>query len=255
MADAEFLGRKTASPIALGDHEALERYMSTTRSNAVYLPSNIDYGARNNGLEGGATEVFEKLMGSNWALARAPPELLGQSQQYTLSSPPGGYQLFGRTLPAWQTWCIGPDFSRERPWLLTRYCDPFRGVVYTRQRGALCRGHEHSIQIEQEFNAGQYKFEIEQTVFSMTIYTGFVKAIANEVAEFTRKRAEAAAREGARENVHLGEWLAQKRFEASEQYKAGRGDPSLRDLGLPFIHVCLGLESQMSDRTNNQVGG
>lgn len=76
MANAEFPGRKTASPIALGDHEALERYMSTTRSNAVYLPSNIDYGARNNGLEGGATEVFEKLMGSNWVIRAIVPDFV-----------------------------------------------------------------------------------------------------------------------------------------------------------------------------------
>lgn len=32
----------------------------------------------------------------------------------------------------------------------------------------------------------------------MTTYTGFVKAITNEVAEFTEKRAQAVAREGAR---------------------------------------------------------
>lgn len=41
--------------------------MSTTRSKAVYLPSNIDYLATNNGLEG-ATEALEKLMGSNWVI-------------------------------------------------------------------------------------------------------------------------------------------------------------------------------------------
>ncbi|KAN0078399.1 hypothetical protein V8E55_010456 [Tylopilus felleus] len=73
----------------------------------------------------------------------------------------------------------------------------------------------------------------------MTTYTGFVKAIANEVAEFTRKRAEAAAREGARENVLLGEWLARS---IGWQY---RGDPGQRELGLcmcPFIYVCLGLK-------------
>ena len=31
---------------------------------------------------------------------------------------PGGYQLFGRTLPPWSTWGRGRDFGRERPWLL-----------------------------------------------------------------------------------------------------------------------------------------
>lgn len=70
MADIEFPQRKIVFPVALDDRwnrEALERYMSNTRSKAVYLPNNIDYLARNNGLEGGATEVFEKLM-SNWVI-------------------------------------------------------------------------------------------------------------------------------------------------------------------------------------------
>jgi len=41
-------------------------------------------------------------------------------------------------------------------------------------------------------------YQIEPTVFSMHTYTGFVKTIANEVAEFREKQARAAARVGAR---------------------------------------------------------
>lgn len=71
MVNVEFPGRKIVFPIVLDDQwsrEALERYMSTTRNKAVYLPSNIDYLARNNGLHGGATEVLEKLMDSSWVI-------------------------------------------------------------------------------------------------------------------------------------------------------------------------------------------
>lgn len=71
MSDIEFPGRKIVFPIVLDDRwnrEALERYMNTTRSKAVYLPCNIDYLARNNGLQGGATEALEKLMGSSWVI-------------------------------------------------------------------------------------------------------------------------------------------------------------------------------------------
>lgn len=42
---------------------------------------------------------------------------------YPIESP-GGYQLYGRTLPAWQTWGKGKDFHAERPWLL----EPFDQV-------------------------------------------------------------------------------------------------------------------------------
>ena len=31
---------------------------------------------------------------------------------------PGGYQLYGRTLPPWQTWGKGRDFAPDTPWLL-----------------------------------------------------------------------------------------------------------------------------------------
>ncbi|KAF8550790.1 AHS2-domain-containing protein [Imleria badia] len=241
MVDIEFLGRKIVFPIVLDDQwnrEALERYMSTTRSKAVYLPSNIDYLAKNNGLQGGATEALEKLMGSTWLVfgvgfylacpflvpidprCRLVGQKMNPSRTYTPSGAvgiagpiaaiypvvsPGGYQLFGRTLPAWKTWGNGTDFSPERPWLL----GPFDQISFKPI------SEDRYIEIEQEFNTGQYKFEIEPTMFSMATYTCFIKAIANEVAEFTEKRAEAIARVGARENVLLLEWLAQKELETS----------------------------------------
>ena len=62
MVDIEYPGRKVVFPIALDDQwncEALERYMSTTQSKAMYLPRNIDYLAKNNELQGGTTEVLE----------------------------------------------------------------------------------------------------------------------------------------------------------------------------------------------------
>jgi hypothetical protein len=47
---------------------------------------------------------------------------------------PGGYQLFGRTLPAWQTWGKGTDFNPRRPWLL----NPFDRVGFF-EMSWLCR--------------------------------------------------------------------------------------------------------------------
>ena len=74
MVDIEFPGRKIVFPIAFDyrwNREALERYMSATRSKAVYLPSNIDHLAKNKGLRVGATEVLEQLTGSRWAIRAA----------------------------------------------------------------------------------------------------------------------------------------------------------------------------------------
>lgn len=65
---ADFSARRITFPIVLDDSwnkEALERYMATTRDKAVYLPSNIDYLASNNGLSG-PKDALDKLIGSDW---------------------------------------------------------------------------------------------------------------------------------------------------------------------------------------------
>ena len=65
---AEFSARRITFPIVLDDSwnkEALERYMATTRDKAVYLPSNIDYLASNNGLSG-PKDALDKFIGSDW---------------------------------------------------------------------------------------------------------------------------------------------------------------------------------------------
>lgn len=65
----EFPGRKLTFPIVLDDKwntEALERYMRSIRNEAVYLPSNIEYLARNNGIEGGKQEALKLLVSSPW---------------------------------------------------------------------------------------------------------------------------------------------------------------------------------------------
>lgn len=67
--DFQFPGRKITFPIVLDDqwsHDALQRYMRTTRNSAVYLPNNVDYLARNNGLDGGVAEALQKLTDSAW---------------------------------------------------------------------------------------------------------------------------------------------------------------------------------------------
>lgn len=67
-ASMTFPGRRITLPIVLDDRwnrDALERYMHTTRDRAVYLPSNIEYLARNNGLKS-KEEALAKLVESDW---------------------------------------------------------------------------------------------------------------------------------------------------------------------------------------------
>ncbi|KAF9229999.1 hypothetical protein BU15DRAFT_84188 [Melanogaster broomeanus] len=92
---------------------------------------------------------------------------------------------------------------------------------------------ERYLEIEQEFSAGQYKFEIESTVFSMATYTSFMDAIVRELAEFKDKQAQGVAREGARENDLLREWLAQKELEAAQSDGPLRGDEASGGVCIP----------------------
>lgn len=74
----EFPGRRITFPIVLDDKwskEAVERYMATMREKAVYLPSNVDYLARNNGIES-TEKALDLLISSTWVII---PKKLMQS--------------------------------------------------------------------------------------------------------------------------------------------------------------------------------
>ncbi|KAG0691920.1 allophanate hydrolase subunit 2-domain-containing protein [Suillus ampliporus] len=234
--DLQFPGRKITFPIVLDDQwsrEALQRYIRTTRNSAVYLPSNIDYLARNNGLDGGVDEALQKLMDSAWLVfgvgfylacpflvpidprCRLVGQKMNPSRTYTPSGAvgiagpvaaiypvvsPGGYQLFGRTLPAWQTWGKGPDFASDRPWLLQPFdqvlcsCSVRCSLLYLKKNFIA----EPSRRLNGHSMPGQYKFKIEPAVFSMAVYMTFINSIQQEITEFKRKQAEGTAREEAR---------------------------------------------------------
>ncbi|TCD67501.1 hypothetical protein EIP91_012306 [Steccherinum ochraceum] len=214
--DMTFTGRKIIFPIVLDDRwnrEALERYMRSTRDKAVYLPSNIEYLANNNGIEGGSQEALSLLVSSPWLVlgvgfylacpflvpidprARLVGQKMNPSRTFTPSGAvgiagvvaaiypvesPGGYQLFGRTLPTWQAWGSGTDFTPDRPWLLR----PFDQVVFE---------------------------PIETIDFSMSEYMLTVKGLQAEIDTFIARRGEAVKREEAREALLLKEWQDSKK--------------------------------------------
>ena len=137
-----------------GVEEALQRYMRSIRPEAPYLPRNIDFIARNNGLSD--SDVFERVhrasyiclglgdvyLGACCAVPIDPRDRLvvpkfnpartytqegtvGLGGAYMCIYPmdsPGGYQLVGRTLPIWNTWGKGSDlFTADKPWLLEMF--------------------------------------------------------------------------------------------------------------------------------------
>ena len=74
MTDVTFPGRRLTFPIVLDDKwckMAMEKYMREVRDQAVYLPSNIEYLARNNAVEGGVVEALQRLVASDWVRVRS----------------------------------------------------------------------------------------------------------------------------------------------------------------------------------------
>ncbi|KAF7427799.1 hypothetical protein PC9H_007015 [Pleurotus ostreatus] len=234
--EMEFPSREITFPIVPDDpwcQEAIDKYARTTRDKAVYVPSNVEYLARNNGLDG-KEDALSKLIDSEWLVVgigfylacpflvpidprcRLVGQKMNPSRTYTPRGAigiagvvaaiypvesPGGYQLYGRTLPAWQTWGRGRHFSPEEPWLLRPF-DKVRFKVV--DVGAYA-------ELEQQFDAGRYEFEVSPTIFSMREYAAFVQSIAPEIKSFRDSQEAAVAIEEERERALLMEWEAEKR--------------------------------------------
>ncbi|KAF5378073.1 hypothetical protein D9615_007510 [Tricholomella constricta] len=281
VADMTFSGRKITFPIVLDDpwnREALVRYMKSIRQKAVYLPSNIDYLARNNNLVGGAEEALKRLIESDWLVVgvgfylgcpflvpidprcRLVGQKMNPSRTFTprgaigIAGPvaaiypvesPGGYQLYGRTLPTWQTWGKGVDFSSTKPWLL----QPFDQAsdshlplndgswVFAFQIHFEAISADRYVELEKDFDAGKYNFKVEPTTFSMAKYTKFVASISDEVVAFRALQKVGSSREDERERKFLLEWEAEKqaRRNLSELQETDSQDPGSATINAPLF--------------------
>jgi allophanate hydrolase subunit 1 len=133
--------RKISLPITINDqrnNDAIVYYMKTIRSKASYLPNNLQFIAKNNGFVGDddIDQVSKILLETQWLVigigfylgcpfaiplnpkhrlsvpkynpsrTYTPDGACGLGGNYMAIYPietPGGYQLFGRTIPTWST--------------------------------------------------------------------------------------------------------------------------------------------------------
>lgn len=153
--------RSICMPVVL-DHpeltECLARYMATVRPTAGYLPDNVEYLRKVNGLST-RREVFEVLLKSRFLVVSVgflvgnpilfplSPMSQIQGQKFNptrVSTPggtvgiggslfslypveqPGGYMMLARTLESWDTCGSKPGFSPTKPWLW----EPFDMVTF-----------------------------------------------------------------------------------------------------------------------------
>ena len=200
-----------------GVDKAIQKYTKSVRSHAPYLPSNIAYIARNNGLTGQA-DVQEKVFSASYmclglgdvylgACCAVPVNLLhhlvttkynpartftqegtvGLGGSYMCIYPmesPGGYQLVGRTLPIWDTFGVSnPElFSKEKPWLLQMF-DQIRFYPVS---------EPELDDMRNKFSVGKFTLEVESEVFSISKYNAFLRSIADEVEGYRQTQKEAA---------------------------------------------------------------
>lgn len=217
--EIEVASRLIHLPIAFHDQwtrEAVAKYRQLVRNNAPYLPDNVEFVARCNGLDDIA-QVLEYLQKTQIMVIGLGDVYLGApcavplDPRYRLEAPkynpartytcegavgiggaficiypmesPGGYQLVGRTLPIWNTWQSIPDFA-EAPWLL-RFFDriQFEAVTET-----------ELIEKREALLAGRYRFRIEEGTFSMSQYTTFLNDVRAETESVKLRRKDATKR-------------------------------------------------------------
>ena len=220
--DISVASRIVYLPLAFEDSatlDAVARYRETVRESAPWLPNNVDFIQRINGLSSrdevrkivfdtsylilGLGDVYlgapcavpidprHRLLTSKYNPARTHTAegTVGIGGVYMCiygMDSPGGYQLVGRTLPIWNTFIHNRAFEDGKPWLL-RFFDQVRFYPVdedelTKQREAFRQGH-FDIRI------------IDDNMFHLGEYNAFLEREGESIKNFTKKQSVAFATE------------------------------------------------------------
>ena len=199
---------------------AIEKYTQSVRKDAPWCPSNIEFIRRINGLDSvddvhrivfdasylvlGLGDVYlgapvatpmdprHRLVTTKYNPARTwtPENAVGIGGAYLCvygMEGPGGYQFVGRTLQMWNRHKQTDAFTEGKPWLL-RFFDQIRFYPVSEQE---------LLKIREDFPLGRYPLRIEESVFSLRDYNGFLQDNAQSITAF--KLRQQAAFEAERE--------------------------------------------------------
>lgn len=201
-------------PMAFEDSatlDAVSRYADTVCASAPWLPNNVDFIQRINGLPSreavketlfdasylilGLGDVYlgapcavpvdprHRLLSSKYNPARTftAEGTVGIGGMYMCiygMDSPGGYQLVGRTLPIWNKFLKNDQFSAGEPWLL-RFFDQVR--FYPVSEPELDR-------LREDFREGRAAIRIEETEFDFADHLRFLDAHAEDIADFRQRQ-------------------------------------------------------------------
>lgn len=240
------------------NHETVERYMTMQRPYASYLPDNVDFIRRSNGLatrDDVKRAFFDTPLLINtvgWFMGlpiyiQVDPRLrltvpkYNPSRAYTAAGTlgiggntcsiypndsPGGYVVFGMTLPGccWDLFGQKSGFSPEHPWLF----EEFDQIIFHEVSRS-----EYDLAVKR-FKAGMYKIRIEETEFDMAAYSQLVKNTADEVAEIRRVQKECTKVEIQKEAELYKKWMAEQAMAQEKEKPEATGPVAKRKL-LPPI--------------------
>lgn len=223
-ADLKVPSRIVRLPMAWQDSatlDAVARYRQSVRDTAPWLPSNVEFMRRINGLDSVDTvrqTVFDTsymvlglgdvYLGAPCAVPVDPRHRLltskyNPARTYTAEGTvgiggvymciygmdsPGGYQLIGRTLPIWNTFLKNRAFENGEPWLLKF----FDQVQYYEVSEA------ELTQMRDDFRHGRLLPDITETVFDLAAHERFLADNADSIAAFKQRQQVAYAEEVAR---------------------------------------------------------
>ncbi|MDQ8036032.1 MAG: carboxyltransferase domain-containing protein, partial [Pedobacter sp.] len=190
---------------------AVTRYSETVRAKAPWLPNNVDFIQRINGLPSrddvkdivfsarymilGLGDVYlgapcavpvdprHRLMTSKYNPARTytAEGTVGIGGVYMCiygMDSPGGYQLVGRTLPIWNKFLKNAQFADGEPWLLKF----FDQVQYYEVSEA------ELDQLRADFREGRAEIRIEEEIFELAAYDKLLRDNATDIAAFKARQ-------------------------------------------------------------------
>jgi urea carboxylase len=202
---------------------AVKRYSETVRSAAPWLPSNVEFLRRINGLASvqevsdiifsarymvlGLGDVYlgapcavpvdprHRLLSSKYNPARTftAEGTVGIGGMYMCiygMDSPGGYQLMGRTLPIWNKFLKNSQFSPNEPWLL-RFFDQVAFYPVTEQQLTAER---------ESFREGRTTIRISEEIFDWAEHRRFLAEHAAGISAFR-------ARQSAAFQSEVAHWL------------------------------------------------
>jgi urea carboxylase len=253
-------------PLSWEDPEtlrAIEKYRSVVRDSAPWCPSNTEFIRRINGLRSvdevrqivfdasylvlGLGDVYlgapvatpldprHRLVTTKYNPARTwtPENAVGIGGAYLCiygMEGPGGYQLFGRTVPVWSSYQRWRGSNAGEPWLL-RFFDQIQFFPVSA---------EELLEYRREIRDGRRELEIEHGQFDLAAHHRFLESIAKKSERF--RASQRAAFDAERER-----WLASGEFDAAEPsehaalFAADPPDVELAE-GTELVSAALGAQ-------------